>query len=176
MNAHRTLTAAFLTATALTVGSTPASAMPAAEPGTATTERERGIVLECRGEAGGLAAYASIYENDKHGNVLQVVLGDPDAGNGRSKHVERPFLKDGKVRAAIRVDGTKARIRGTADKVGKKRSVHEVHDDAGYLITIDGTHKRLVADLVLSHDGVQVPLTCDPAFRYDLMVTKQPIV
>ncbi len=84
MNAHRTLTAAFLTATALTIGSAPASAVQAAEPGTATTERERGIVMECTGQAGGLEAYASLYENDRYGNVLQVVLGDPDAGNGRS--------------------------------------------------------------------------------------------
>ena len=175
MNAHRTLTAAFLTATALTLGSTPASAMQADDHGTATTERERGIVLECRGEAGGLQAYASLYENDRYGNVLQVVLGDPDAGNGRSKEVERKFLEDGEVRASITIDGAKAKIRGTADPVGKKKKVHEVHDDAGYLITVDGTHKRLVTDLVLRYDGVRVPLTCDPAFRYDLMVTKEPI-
>jgi hypothetical protein len=176
MYAHRTLTAAFLTATALSVGSAPASALQTDDFGTPTTERERGIVLECRGEADGLAAYASLYENDKYGNVLQVVLGDPDAGNGRSKDVKRPFLEDGKVRGTITVDGAKARIRGTAEVVGKKKKVHEVHDDAGYLITVDGTHKRIAADLVLSYDGVRVPLTCDPAFRYDLMVTKEQIV
>ena len=176
MKAHRTLTAAFLTATALTVGSAPASAMHDDDFGTPTTERERGIVLECRGEADGLNAYASLYENDKYGNVLQVVLGGPDAGNGRSKEPKRPFLEDGKVRGTITIDGAKAKIRGTAEKVGPKMKVHEVHDDAGYLITIDGTHKRLATDLVLSYDGTRVPLTCDPAFRYDLMVTKQPIV
>jgi hypothetical protein len=174
MYAHRTLTAAFLTATALAVGSAPASAMETADRGT-TTERERGIVLECQGEADGLEAYASLYENDRYGNVLQVVLGGPDSGNGRSKTPERRFLEDGKVRGTITIDGSKARIRGTAVKVGKKKRVHEVHDDAGYLITVDGTHKRLATDLVLRYDGVRVPLTCDLAFRYDLMVTKQPI-
>ena len=176
MNAHRTLTAAFLTATALTVGSAPASAMHADDFGPATTERERGIVMECVGEADGLEAYASLYENDRYGNVLQVVLGDPDDGNGRSKEVRRPFLEDGEVRATITVDGAKAKIRGTAERVGTKKKVHEVHDDAGYLITVDGTHRRLATDLVLRYDGVRVPLTCEPAFRYDLMVTKEPIV
>jgi hypothetical protein len=175
MNSNRTLTAALLAATALMAGPTPAFAMQADDFGPATTERERGIVLECRGEAGGLQAYASLYENDKHVNVLQVVLGDPDDGNGRSKQVERGFLEDGKVRGTITIDGAKAKIRGTADLVGKKKKVHEVHDDAGYLITVDGTHRRLATDLVLSYDGVRVPLTCDPAFRYDLMVTKEQI-
>ena len=176
MNSNRTLTAALLAATALMVGPTPASAMQADDFGPATTERERGIVLDCHGEADGLQAYASIYENQRYGNYLQVVLGDPDDGNGRSKEPKRPFLVDGKVRATITVDGAKARIRGTAAKVGKKKAVHEVHDDAGYLITIDGTHRRLANDLVLRYDGAVVPLTCDEAFAYDLRVTKEPIV
>ncbi len=175
MNAHRILTAAFLAATALAAGSAPASAMQTDDFGTPTSERERGIVMECYGSADGLQAYASLYENDKYGNVLQVVLGDPDDGNGRSKEVKQAFLKNGKVRASISVDGDKAKIRGTARKVGTKKKVHEVHDDAGYLITIDGTHRRLATDLVLSYDGVRVPLTCDPAFRYDLMVVKEQI-
>ena len=171
----RTLTAAVIAA-ALMAGADPVSAMTTADPGAPTTERERGIVLECTGQANGLEAYASVYENDRYGNVLQVVLGDPDAGNGRSKETRRPFLEDGTVRASITVDGARATIRGTAVKVGKKKQVHEVQDDAGYLITIDGTHRRLATDLVLGYDGTRVPLTCDPAFRYDLQVTKQPIV
>jgi len=175
MNTYRTLTAAFVTTAALMAGAAPATAMLADgdDFGTTTTHRERGIVLECTGEAGGLEAYASLYENDKYGNVLQVVLGE---GNGRSKNVKRPFLEDGKVRGTITIDGAKAKIRGTAETVGKKKKVHEVHDDAGYLITIDGTHRRLANDLVLTYDGTSVPLTCDSAFRYDLMVTKEQVV
>ena len=174
----RTITAAatLAAASALLLGSAPAaSALQPAEAAT-TTERERGIVMECTGEAGGLQAYASLYENDRHGNYLQVVLGDPDDGNGRSKQVKRAILDEGVVRASIKVDGARARITGTASKVGKKKKVHEEHTDAGYQITIDGTHRRLVNDLVLTYDGVTVPLTCDPAFAYDLRVTKDPIV
>jgi len=173
MNSNRTVTAALLAATALMAWPTPASAMQANDFGPPTTERERGIVLECTGEADGLAVYASLYENDKYVNVLQVVLGED--GNGKSKQVERNFLVDGKVRARITIDGAKAKIRGTAELVGKKTPVHEEHDDAGYLITVDGTHRRLATDLVLTYDGARVPLTCDPGFRYDLMVTKEQI-
>ena len=176
MNSKRILTAALLAATALMMGQSSASAMQVEDFGGTTTEREYGILMECSGEADGLQAYASIYENQRYGNHLQVVLGDPDAGNGRSKQATRQFLEDGTVRATITVDGAKARIRGTADRVGKKKPVHEVHDDAGYLITIDGTHRRLATDLVLRYDGAIVPLTCERAFAYDLQVTKEPIV
>jgi len=176
MNAHRTLTAAFLTATALMVGSAPASAMQAAEPGASTTERERGIVLECRGDLDGTAVYASLYENDTYGNWFQVVLGDPDAGNGRSKNVKRQILVDGKVRAAITIDGAKATVRGTASKARKKKHVHEELDDAGYHIVTDGTHRRLKNNLAFEYDGMATRLTCGPAFAFDLKVTKTPIV
>lgn len=174
MQTPRTLTAALLTTTALIAGSAPASAL--ASDGATTTHRERGIVLECRGELDGTAVYASLYENDKYGNWFQVVLGDPDAGNGKSKNVKREILEDGKVRASITIDGAKAVVRGTASKVGKKKPVHEELDDAGYHIVNDGTHRRLRNDLAFEYDGMATRLSCDPAFAYNLTVTKTPIV
>ena len=176
MNTHRTLTAAFLAAAALTIGSAPATAMQADEPGASTTHRERGIVLECRGDLDGTAVYTSLYENDVYGNWFQVVLGDPDAGNGRSRTVKRAILEDGKVRASIKLDGAKAVVRGTASKVGKKKPVHEELDDAGYFIVNHGTHRRLRNDLAFEYDGKATRLTCDPAFAYNLKVTRTPIV
>ena len=114
----QTLTAATFVTAALMLGQTPASAMFA--DGATKTHRERGIVLECRGELDGTAVYASLYENDKYGNWFQVVLGDPDAGNGKSKNVKREILEDGRVRASITIDGAKAVVRGTASRVGKR--------------------------------------------------------
>lgn len=176
MNAYRTLTAGFLTAAALTVGSAPATAMQPDEPGASSTHRERGIVLECRGTLDGKAVYTSLYENDMYGNWFQVVLGDPDAGNGKSRNVKREILEDGKVRASISIDGAKAVVRGTASKVGKKKHVHEELDDAGFFIVNDGTHRRLRTDLAFEYDGKATRLSCDPAFAYNLKVTKTPIV
>jgi hypothetical protein len=169
------LTAATFATAALMLGQTPASAMNVAD-GATTTHREYGIVLECRGELDGTAVYASLYENNKYGNWLQVVLGDPDAGNGKSKTVKREILDDGRVRASITIDGARAVVRGTASKVGKKKPVHEELDDAGYYIVNDGTHRRLRNDLAFVYDGKGTRLTCDPAFAYDLTVTKTPIV
>jgi hypothetical protein len=171
-HALRTLTLA----TAALVLTAPTPTYAAETPNGTTTERERGIVMECTGEADGLEVYTSIYENHRYGNYVQVVLGDPDAGNGVNKKAERAFLRDGAVRATVTIDGTRAKVRGTASKVGKKKHVHDELDDAGYHVTSDGTHRRLRNDLVLSYGGTLVPLTCDTAFAYDLTVTKTPIV
>jgi len=178
MNTYKNFSSAAVLATAVVMlGGSPASAfVTQEEPAGTSVERERGIVMECVGEADGLQAYASLYENNRYGNHLQVVLGDPDAGNGRSKLVKRRILEDGTVRAAITIDGARARIKGTAARVGKKEHVHEELDDAGYHVTSDGTHRRIVTDLELRYDGAVVPLTCDPAFAYALKVTKTPIV
>jgi hypothetical protein len=170
------LTAATFVTAALMTGASPASAVLAQEAGQGTTiERERGIVLDCHGEADGLQVYSSLYENNVHGNHVQVVLGDPDAGNGRSKWVDYKIRQKERVRASIRIDGKRAVVKGTARKSGQKTPVHESFDDAGYAIEIDGTHKQLRTDLVLKYDGTKVPLTCDDAFVYDLTVKKTPI-
>lgn len=173
MNKQILAAATFATA-ALMLGQTPASALVA--DGATKTHREHGIVLECRGGLDGTAVYVSLYENSRYGNWFQVVLGDPDAGNGKSKDVQREILEDGKVRASLTIDGAKATVRGTASKVGKKKPVHEEIDDAGYHVVSDGTHRRLSNDLAFEYDGMATRLQCDPAFAYDLKVTKTPIV
>src|ERR1700754_634585 len=42
----------------------------------AETERQHGIVLECTGDADGLAAYVYLYENDKHVTYFQGIVDD----------------------------------------------------------------------------------------------------
>ncbi len=171
------LTAATFATAALMMSGSPASAVLAQEAGEgATTNRERGLVMECHGDAKGLEVYAELYENNHAGNHIQVVLGGSDSGVGNDKWVDYSIRQGSKVRAAIRVDGARALVKGTAKKFGAKTPVHESFDDAGYAVEIDGTHKQLRTDLVLKYDGTTVPLTCDNAFVYDLMVTKTPIV
>ena len=58
-----------------------------------TVEQERGIVLEGSGEAGGLAVSATVYENDRYGNSVQVVLGNPDDDRIGYTEQEQPFLR-----------------------------------------------------------------------------------
>ena len=154
-----------------------AAPSPAAQTGPTSaveTHLEKGIVLECTGEARGLSAYVNLYENDVFTNYVQVVLDD----NPRLAASREPknIWSDGVVRSSVTIKGKKATIVGSASKTGKRTPVHEEIDDAGNLVVSDGWHRRLENDLVLAYAGKTVELTCDPAFFYKLEVTKTPVV
>jgi hypothetical protein len=136
---------------------------------------ERGIVIECTGDAHGLRVWTSVYENQRYGNTVQIVIGDPDAGHGSSRNSDDKFLVDGAVKASVKVDGKKAVIKGTAERFGAHSLVYEEYDDAGFLIKTRGFHRQLETELAATYAGKTVPLTCDPAFYYDLEVKKIPI-
>lgn len=170
----RTTTTLALAATTALIGlgTTTASAFQAAEPDRASV-REKGIVLECTGSVPGLEAYVDLYENNRYANYFQVILNqDPALASSR----EPADLWHGKkVRGSVRVDGHRARVTGTASKVGGPFQVHEEYDDAGQHVVAHGTHQRLRNRLVLRYAGAVVPLICDPAFFYKLDVTKTDI-
>ncbi len=115
----------------------------------------------------------NVYENNPYDNYFQVILNDDPQLAGSREPAD--IWSKGKVRAALRIDGHRALVTGTARKVGAPIHVHEEYDDAGQHIVADGTHKRLRNHLVLRYDGTVVPLTCDPAFFYKLDVTKTDI-
>jgi hypothetical protein len=147
----------------------------AAQAGEPTTTNEKGIVLECSGTWRGESVYASLYENNLYGNVIQIVVGDGE-GAGGSRETTKPFVEGRQVRGALRLDGSRARVEGTARAVGRRTTVHEEHDDAGQHITIDGTHRRVVSDLAFTWKGKTVPLDCADSFVYNLQVTKESTV
>lgn len=167
----RTPTIALLATSALIgLGATASPATAA----TATSEKERGVVLECTGSAHGLSVYTSLYENDRYGNTVQVIL-DDDPDLARSRNPKNDFLVGGTVKTGITIKGKRASISGTAVRVGPKKHVHEEMDDAGQHVVTDGFHRRLADDLVLRYGAKTVPLDCAPAFHYNLTVTKEPI-
>jgi hypothetical protein len=148
---------------------------PAAAVTAPVTSHERGVVLECTGNRHGLDAYVSLYENDVHGNVVQVVLDDdPELAGHRAP---ADILSAGEVRTGVRIGDHWARIRGTARKVpvAQRTPVHEEMDDAGEHLVVDGFHRALVDHVVLRYAGTRVPLTCEPAFAYRLTVTRTDI-
>jgi hypothetical protein len=170
------LTAAGLTGlTALTVPAGSASAAPTGPTtGPATgpvTVRERGIVLECTGSFGHRPVYTSLYENDQHGNVIQVLVGRDGHRVGGSRGDADGFLYRRHLRGAMQVAGSRAVVSGTARGVGDAVPVSEEIDDAGQHITSTGTHRSLATHLRLTWKGRSAPLTCGTAFRYDLRVT-----
>jgi len=153
-----------------------ASAPPAPAP---TWKVEKGIVVECTGEVHdgteSLAVWTSVYENSRFGNSVQLVLGDPDEGNGKLKEQQGKFLVGGQLEAKISVKGTRVVIAGTAERRGKRTKVDEVIEDAGMQVVSKGFHRRLRTDLTVTVAGVSAPLACAPAFFYHLRVKKTPI-
>jgi len=143
---------------------------------TPTTTHERGVVVECTGTLHGRSVYASLYENDRYANVLQILVGDGRNRVGGSREDRDGFLDGRTVRAAMKVDGSRAAITGTARKVGAPTAVNDEYDDAGQHITTTGSHRRLATDLQLTWRGRTAPLSCGTAFAYDLMVTRESTV
>src|SRR5690242_6673521 len=88
----------------------PASAQAQQADGTPQWVSERGNVVECHGRAHGVTIRTSVYENHRYGNTVQVVVGDPDDGNGASKQTEDKFIVDGVVKASVKVGGKRALI------------------------------------------------------------------
>lgn len=172
MRSTHALAAATLTATAFLTLATPGHA-GAAEEGT-TTSTETGHVVECTGALKGRPVFASVYENDQFGNEVFVHVGEDGDEVGATRTTDEPLLVDGEIATGLKLDGKRARLTGTAERVGKKIAVHEEHDDAGYHIVIDGFHKKLDSELAMTWRGRTVPLTCDTAFFYDLVVEKTP--
>ncbi len=139
-----------------------------------TTERQRGVVMSCFGEADGLAAFVELYQNSRYPNSVAITLNE-DPETSASRQPQNKVLQDGVVRTGVTIDGERARVRGTATRVGKRIPVHFEIDDAGYHIEDDGHHRRLQHDLVLIYSGTTVPLDCQDAFFFDLTTTRTPI-
>ena len=178
MRSTHALAAAALTATALLTLATPghagaAEGDPTTDPATETTT-ETGHVVDCTGTWKGRPVFASVYENDQFGNEVNVSVGEDGDEVGATRTTDAPLLVDGEIATGLRLDGRRARIAGTYERVGKKIAVHEEHDDAGYHIVVDGFHKRLDTDLAMTWRRTTVPLSCDTAFLYDLVVQKTP--
>jgi hypothetical protein len=165
-----------LAATAALIGLGTAAQTAHAATAPTTTTRERGIVVECTGSIHGRSVYTSLYENNRYANVLQVLVGDDENQVGGSREDRDGFLERGRVKAAMKVDGRRALVSGTAHKVGPRIPVSEEYDDAGQHITSTGFHRSLDTDLTLTWRGRTVPLDCDTAFAYRLKVVKEPTV
>lgn len=164
-------------ATALIGLATPTAAHTATgEPSAAgsTTEKQRGIVLACAGTADGLDAYVELYENQRYGNNVHIVL-DEDPAKAGMRSPKKDFWNDGTIRTGVEIDGKRAKVRGIAVKVGKRIPVHFEIDDDGYHIEDEGWQRRIANDLVLTYGTATVPLDCSDAFSYNITTTRTPL-
>lgn len=146
-----------------------ASSRPAAvAPSTpVSVEHQTGLVIEATGDG----VWVSVYENQLHGNTLQVVLGDPELDLIGHAEQAAPFVVDGKLDVTVTVDGKPARLTGTVVAGGTSKLVEPLQDGGEQIVT-RSRQTRLVAELTLAYDGVSVPLAAGPAFAYDNEVRK----
>lgn len=135
---------------------------------TSGVQIQRGIVLEGTGSIGDTPVAVTIYENDQHGNSVQVVVGDPEEDRIGFVEQAEPFVVDGVLHAIVEVDGRAVEISGTVTESGRPTRVTSPAQDAGEQIIDKGTHTPLTTDVNLTYDGSTVPLTFAPAFAYDL--------
>lgn len=170
-----------LTRTAPVLAATLAALLPAsaavadgdAAPGETTRWTERGQVVACAGRGADRDVRALVYENDRHGNVVEVVLRD-EVGDSRRTRTD---LADdrGRVRATIRVDGAVAVVTGTVAATGERRWVEETVDEDGYVHHAEGWQRPLTArGMRLRHGDRTVVLSCAEAFAYTLKVERRP--
>lgn len=138
-----------------------------------SVETERGIVLEGTGSWQGQDVMVTVYENQRYGNSVQLVVGDPDAG-GAIGYVEStdPFVVDGELSVEVEVDGRTAVLAGTVTEAGRPERIHDALQDGGEQINSRGTHTALAVDATLELGGAEAALTFSPAFAYDLEVQK----
>ena len=151
---------------------------PTAQPTEPTSEttQEKGVLIECAGTWKGQPAMVSVYENRTYGNELVVAVGAEDSESFWITHPEGRMVRRGEVQQEGRMDGKRVVLAGRVVRDGEPVEVHEEREDAGQHIVVDGVHKPLAADLVLTWKKRNAELDCDNAFRYDLTVTKTPIV
>lgn len=142
-----------------------------ASPST-TTVTERGIVLEGKGTWRGQPVTVHVYENQRFGNSLQIVVGDPDgrheiaAGEGR-----HAYVIDGVLNVGLDVDGDLAVVKGTVKENGPAAPATETAPD-GELLSSRGTHTPLLVEATFEYRGQTVNLEFPKAFEYDLESTR----
>ena len=134
--------------------------------------RERGIVLEGRGVWRGQTVKVFVYENQRYGNSLQIVVGDPDgrhaigAGQGRDAYVI-----DGVLNVGLDVDGDLAVVKGSVTESSDPQLVTESAPD-GELKLARGTNTPLMVKAIFRYRGATADLKFTKAYEYALESTR----
>ncbi|MBZ5738943.1 hypothetical protein [Nocardioides mangrovi] len=138
-----------------------------------TTTHEKGVAISCGGEWRGKHVYAEVYENSLHGNHVQVVI--DDGAYAAERWQDASIVTHDQVRTRVRLDGSRAVVKGLARLDGTRKHVHEVLEDAGQTIESTGTQRGLDTNVAFHWKDRAVKLDCSESFRYRLTVTRTPV-
>jgi hypothetical protein len=146
---------------------------------------ERGFVAECTGVAGGYSATVSLYQNSSvevaPTATVETADGTVFAGEGTTAG---DVFDEGTVDVTFElsdletqppVPAGSASLSGSYTLAGSPTRVHQTLRDNGYIVVITGTNILLSTNFALEYAGTSIPLTCDPAFAFDLTTRRQPI-
>ncbi len=140
-----------------------------------STHREKGVLVECAGTWRTRPVTVSVYENRTYGNEVLVAIGAEDQEAFWISQPEGRLVRRGEMQQGGELSGRKVVLAGTVVRDGDPVEVHDEFDDAGQHVVVDGVHKPLAADLVLTWRKRNAVLDCSSAFRFDLTVTKTDI-
>jgi hypothetical protein len=150
---------------------------------------EQGYVVECTGEGGGYTASVFLYENSTVSPVeptLHIETADGTELGGVAPATEDLF-SDANINVEFAVgetesgtDAGSATLTGTWSVTGNPTPVKEpAIRDQNYVVVSTGTHRALTTNFTLEYtvggDSTTIPLTCDPAFAFDLTTRRQLI-
>lgn len=140
-----------------------------------TTTTEKGVLIECAGSWRDRPVVVSVYENRTYGHEVLVAVGAEDQEAFSVTHPDGRLVRRGAMQHEGRLDGRRFALSGPVVRDGEPVEVHEELEDDNMVITVDGVHEPLAADLVLTWRKRSAVLDCSTAFRYDLVVTKTDI-
>lgn len=140
-----------------------------------TSEREKGVLVECAGTWRTRPVTVSVYEHRTYGNEVLVAIGAEDQEDFWISQPDGRLVRRGELQQEGTLGGRKVVLAGTVVRDGDPVEVHDEFDDAGQHVVVDGVHKPLAADLVLTWRKRNAVLDCSNAFRFDLTVTKTDI-
>lgn len=172
-------------AIAVAVGAAALIAFPTAA--TAQPVDEVGYLAECSGEGDGYTASLNLFQTSAQGGFVEA-SGFIETPDGSTLQVtgftdgDLIFDDDGTIDIVLALVNEEtqepagsATVSGTYTVSGEPTRVHEVINEGEEIVISVGTHTPLSVDLTLEYADTTIPLECENAFAFDLMVIRNRI-
>ncbi|MFE8990227.1 hypothetical protein ACFYMI_20805 [Streptomyces collinus] len=140
-----------------------------------TITREKGHVLDCSGEHGGVHVAVQLYDNSAFGTHASLNVRTADTQYLRGGETDAGLFNNGTLSRTLVVDqqgeaagpSQTAVINGSYTPAGPRQRVHVVHDEPWGQVVSKGWKTPLSAAVTVQVLGQRVDLTCDNAFAFD---------
>lgn len=162
------------------LAATPAVAATPDAAGPYTWTVEKGHVLACAGEGGGVRVGVELYENSAFGTHAQVSVQTAETEYLRGGETDGGLFDNGTISRRLAVESQDEAagssqtvlISGSYAPGGPRQWVREVYDEPWGQVVSKGWKTPLSVAVTVNALGQQVDLTCETAFAYDLKVRR----